>query len=83
MEQLQREGHFSPPSLSSLEMALEQCLALPAVASGRVRTFADLWDIERLATCPRCVQQRIERLKQMNDTQAPVPAIECGCGVTA
>jgi radical SAM enzyme (TIGR01210 family) len=83
MEQLAQQELFAPPALSSVEDALEQSLALPAVRSGQVRVFADLWDIARLATCPRCVSPRISRLKQMNDTQSPMPAIECDCGVTA
>ena len=83
MEQLVEQGDFSPPSLASLESALELALALPEVVRSQVRVFADLWDIERLATCPRCVQPRMERLRQMNLTQKRQPAIDCECGGTA
>ncbi|HUE72906.1 MAG TPA: radical SAM protein [Pirellulaceae bacterium] len=83
MEALAKEGLFSPPRLDSLETVLESALALPEVVRGQVRIFADLWDIERLADCPRCTHMRILRLKQMNDTQARLPPIECNCGAIA
>lgn len=83
MEQLAQQGHFSPPKLASLEAALAQSLELGAVRRGDVRVFADLWDIERLAKCPRCVQPRIERLKRMNHTQQQLPPIECTCEANA
>jgi hypothetical protein len=83
MDQLAQQGHFSSPKLSSLESALAQSLALPAVVRGQARVFADLWDIERLATCPRCVHPRIERLKTMNDIQQYQPPVLCDCGASA
>lgn len=83
MQHLQRDGMFQPPTLSSLERALAACLELPAVASGAARVFADLWDIERLASCRRCVMPRIERLRQMNLSQQPRPNIACDCGTSS
>jgi len=80
MEQLDRDGLFSPPKLESLEAAIDACLGLSAVSSGAVRVFADLWDIERLASCRQCVGRRIERLRQLNSSQQPLPEIACGCG---
>ena len=83
MEQLARDGFFSPPKLASLEAALDACLKMPAVSSGAARVFADLWDVERLAGCPRCAGRRVERLRQMNLSQQPLPRIACDCGEPA
>lgn len=83
MEQIAQQGQFSPPKLSSLESALAQALALPAVVRGQARVFTDLWDIERLATCRRCVGPRIERLKLMNHVQQSLPPALCDCGANA
>ena len=80
MEELARQGLFSPPSLDELESAFDQCLSLPAVRRGDVRVFVDLWDVERLTQCRRCRAARIERLKQMNLSQHPLPSIFCDCG---
>ncbi len=65
MEQLQQQGWFAPPSLRSLEAALQQTLALPQAGLATV----DLWDVERIARCDACRSQRIARLEQMNLTQ--------------
>jgi archaeosine synthase beta-subunit len=64
MEELTRQGLFAPPSLESLESALEYGLSLRA---GRV--FLDLWDIERIS--PDAVERarRIARLERMNLSQ--------------
>lgn len=83
MEQLAEQELFSPPRLSSLEAAFEAALAIPEVRRGEVRVFADLWGIERLASCERCVQPRVERLRHMNHVQERLPAIECDCGADA
>lgn len=72
MEALRASGEWAPPSLRSLERALEYGLQL---AQGRV--FADLWDVERFADCPECAPARTERLALMNRTQRIAPVIEC------
>ncbi len=75
MEALRESGDFAPPSLASLEAALEYGLSLRA---GRV--FADLWDIQSLALCPSCRAARIRRLARMNATQsipAPIACPDC------
>lgn len=74
MEQLQYDGRFAPPRLASLECVLELGIRL---SWGRV--FVDLWDAERLAGCPRCGPQRIERMAAMNRTQQFLPKIACDC----
>jgi radical SAM enzyme (TIGR01210 family) len=78
MEQLQRQGHFTPPRLESLEEVLDYGIGL-----GRGRVFADLWDAERFYSCPRCGPARAERMRFMNLTQRPVSAVLCSCGSTS
>jgi uncharacterized Fe-S cluster-containing MiaB family protein len=74
MEELQRQGHFMPPRLESLEEVLEYGVRL-----GRGRVFADLWDVGRFASCERCGPARAERMQAMNLTQRPAPAVVCSC----
>jgi hypothetical protein len=77
LEALERAGLFERPSLADVEDALER--ALPS-AAGRV--FADLWDLQSLATCPACFDARLERLRIMNLEQRvlpPVPCARCTC----
>ena len=76
MEQLQVENRFAPPTLGSLERVMEHGLRL---AEGRGRVFVDLWDIQRFATCARCVEARRERLHRMNLSQHGLPPIACSC----
>lgn len=61
MERLAQLGHFTPPTLSQLEEALDRCTGI----TGTVVT-ADLWDVERLSTCDDCRAARTERLARMN-----------------
>src|SRR5207245_1422045 len=49
MEALAAAGQFAPPSLASMEAALEYGVRL-----GRDRVFLDLWDVERFCTCTAC-----------------------------
>ena len=74
MEELRSAKLFDAPNLRSLEEALARCLSLEG---GRV--FADLWDIETLANCPRCGPARVERLRRMNLGQVVLPRVECDC----
>jgi radical SAM enzyme (TIGR01210 family) len=72
MEALAATGAFEPPSLASLERALEYGLSLKA---GRV--FADLWDVGAFARCPSCSEARIGRLRVMNATQDIPDPVAC------
>ncbi|MFM1944753.1 MAG: hypothetical protein RI897_3735 [Verrucomicrobiota bacterium] len=72
LNQLQTQGLFSPPKLSSLEISLSQCLQSQ---SGRV--FADLWNLEKFSHCPQCYEQRRESLLKMNLSQTPAPPTQC------
>lgn len=77
MERLQALGHFTPPSLSHLEAALDECSQF---TSGVVTV--DLWDAERLSGgCASCRSPRIDRLRRLNlaaTTQARVACAGCG-----
>jgi radical SAM enzyme (TIGR01210 family) len=64
MEELARDGHFAPPSLDSLEAALEYGLSLKA---GRV--FLDLWDIGKVSPDAPNRAARVARLARMNLAQ--------------
>jgi hypothetical protein len=76
LERLQALGHFTPPTLSQLEDALESCLGF-----GSTVVTADLWDIERLSTCETCRVARIERLARLNLTGRSEPRVTCTrCG---
>ncbi len=78
LEELERQGHFTPPSLADLEDALDACLAL----HGGV-VSADLWDLERFACCPECAGARRARLARLNlsgTAEARVACIACGGG---
>lgn len=66
LEALERLGQFAPPSLETLERALEYGLSLRA---GRV--FLDLWDIDRVSPDAPQRAERIARLARMNLSQSP------------
>ena len=76
MERLRALGHFTPPTLSGLEDALDRCLHVaPTVVT------ADLWDAAKHATCAECSAPRIERLARINLTGRAEPRIACpACG---
>jgi radical SAM enzyme (TIGR01210 family) len=71
MERLAEIGDYAPPSLHSLEAAVEHGIALQ-----RGRVFADLWDIERFHTCA-CSPARAARLEAINRTQRLPAPVEC------
>lgn len=79
MEALAKTGEFAPPSLASMEAALEYGVRL-----GRGRVFLDLWEVERLRTCSACSAERLARLAEINRTQAVPPRVACDrCGANA
>jgi hypothetical protein len=74
MEALSANGEFAPPSLHTLEAAMEYGFGLKA---GRV--FADLWELRE--ACAACQSQRAARLRQMNLQQVVLDRIPCTkCG---
>ena len=72
MESIQEAGVFMPPSFLTFEQAVEYGVTLR-----RGRVFADLWNIERIATCPSCSPSRIARLEEMNLSQTVSPRPTC------
>lgn len=75
LEALQRRGEFWPPSLVSIEAALDFGVGLR-----RGRVFVDLWEIDRVRSCDICWPERLARMERINHTQqraAPVPCAAC------
>ena len=75
MDELQRQGQFTPPRLESLEEVLEYGIGLQ-----RGRVFADLWDAERFYSCQYCGPARVKRMQMTNWTQQTAPRVFCSCG---
>ncbi len=73
-DRLMERGDFVPPSLRTVEDALDYGVSLK-----RGRVFVDLWNIERVATCPQCRTQRIARLATINASQNTCDKAQCGC----
>lgn len=74
LDELAAHGDFAPPSLATLEAALDYGVSL-----GRGRVFADLWDAEKLSKCPDCFPARRQRLAKINFNQAAEPSVSCPC----
>jgi archaeosine synthase beta-subunit len=72
MEALASDQQFSPPRLETLEASLSYGVGLK-----RGRVFADLWDAERIPSCPYCRIPRINRLRHMNLSQMNLAPIRC------
>lgn len=76
MEALAAENSFAPPSLSTLQAALEYGIKLH-----RGRVFADLWDLKPRTEPPCCFSARVERLHEMNLRQQIISPVHCDiCG---
>jgi radical SAM enzyme (TIGR01210 family) len=72
MERLQSLGEFTPPTLRQLEFVLDHTLEHPQTV-----VTADLWDVERLAACAVCREQRVERLRRLNLSGVREPSVGC------
>ena len=59
------------PRLPALERVVQYGLS-----RGRMRVFADIWDIERFFDC-ECSAARRDRLHQINRAQTPTPSVSC------
>jgi archaeosine synthase beta-subunit len=76
MEQLESNGLFASPQLSSMEDVQERGIQL-----GVGRVFMDTWDAQQFATCPNCAETRIQRIAGMNLSQQVAPRQTCKtCG---
>ena len=78
MERLAALGEFAPPTLSQLEEALDRCMHLTTTV-----VTADTWDLERLAACAHCREERAGRLARLNLTGRPEPHVRCAICKTA
>ncbi|TCK72823.1 radical SAM protein [Acidipila rosea] len=77
METLAADGSFVPPSLVTVEAAMEYGLRL-----GRGRVFVDTWDLH--TTCAACNANRVARLRQMNLQQTILSRVGCAqCGAAS
>jgi radical SAM enzyme (TIGR01210 family) len=74
LEVLAESNFFSQPDIKSLEQVTEYGIGLKL---GFV--FADLWDIDRFSSCPKCLDMRKERLIKMNLNQRIYPPVNCSC----
>lgn len=75
-DRLMQSEDFAPPDLQTVEHALEY-----GIGMHRGRVFVDLWDIQKVAACSHCRQQRIARLASMNLSQQPGGEVKCdNCG---
>jgi archaeosine synthase beta-subunit len=73
---LMQNGDFTPPDLETVEDALKYGIDIK-----RGRVFVDMWDIQQIATCPQCREQRIARLAGMNQSQQVGAIVRCdACG---
>jgi radical SAM enzyme (TIGR01210 family) len=78
MERLLESGEFVLPNLADLEVAQSRAIAL-----GKGRVFADIWDLKQFSRCEHCFEKRVERLQCVNLTQQDLPLISCrSCGGT-
>jgi radical SAM enzyme (TIGR01210 family) len=74
IDQLQNDGYFSPPDITSLEKVMEYGIGLN---SGIV--LGDLWDIHKFSNCTKCFDSRAVRISKMNLTQQIGSRVMCGC----
>ena len=72
METLAANGQFSAPRLETVEASLSYGLGLK-----RGRVFADLWDADKIPSCPACKPPRIARLRRMNLSQKNLAPARC------
>jgi hypothetical protein len=71
---LKEQGLFMPPDIHSLETVVEY-----GISMNKGRTFADVWDLDLFSGCSKCLDERTNRLIQMNLKQEIVEKIECSC----
>jgi radical SAM enzyme (TIGR01210 family) len=73
---------FRPPRMEDIERSFAAALKRQQSREqgrrrGDERLFVDLWDLERFATCPYCLDARRGRLHTMNLEQQILPEISC------
>jgi radical SAM enzyme (TIGR01210 family) len=74
LEALSADGLFRQPTIDDVEHSVDAAFA---TTRGRGRLFVDVWDLERFAECPECINARRDRLHRMNLEQRILPPIAC------
>ena len=74
LDALSVNGLFREPTLDDVERDVDAALAS---VRGRGRLFVDVWDLDRFAQCPECINARRDRLHRMNLEQRILPPIVC------
>lgn len=72
LERLRALGHFTPPSIEDLELALNECARYPNAA-----VTGDLWDLDRITGCGACRERRTSRLRRLNLSGVVEGDVEC------
>ena len=76
LDRLVEAGQAPVVTLRQVEEAFAAALEIPDAV-----VLLDLWDLERLATCPDCSEGRLARLRRMDATGRIEPAVDCPrCG---
>ncbi len=82
LEELRRQGVFTPPGLRDLERALEDFFEGEERGAGAPGLLlADLWNASELPAPSCCASARIERLRSMNHLQRNLPRPACPEGI--
>ena len=74
VDALEAKRLYARTNLAELQSVVEY-----GIRSAHGRVFADLWDIENIAGCPRCSAARAAALEEMNLTQRPSAGPDCSC----
>ncbi|MCF6180899.1 hypothetical protein [Lutibacter sp.] len=74
MDFLQKKGDFSVPTIQSLENVLEY-----GVNQNKGNVFADVWDLQLFSNCDTCLNERIERITNININQRVIEKVTCSC----
>ena len=81
LEALATEGLFIEPTLADLERSTAAALEHIRGHGSSLRVFADLWNLDRFASCLHCLDARRARLTKMNLEQRVHPPVACAhCG---
>jgi radical SAM enzyme (TIGR01210 family) len=81
LEALATEGLFIEPTLADLERSAAAALEHIRGHGSSLRVFADLWNLDRFASCLHCLDARRARLTKMNLEQRVHPPAACAhCG---
>jgi len=77
MDQLQSTETFSPPTIRSMEVVLEQGLEFVQHVGLKSRIFMDVWDAQSFFTCVFCGPARAQRIQRMNLSQQIEAEVHC------